>query len=263
MAPKENSYPPVACNAEDKPLVKEIFTILEKNSAIRKGIWPRRGENSGGKSKISHFKILAKKLFYNKLAIKTFLKDEKAVTHYGNAVKFQVARMEKGWKKAKITLTLTGAGLPHEDDIHEGSYIMDKWHEVRVLCPWFYQMKNLVDDRFDDIGAAIINSGEDIDIDIMNTNRKTPESIPPSTPPRTVSGSHERENHNALELENEEDIEWEKTDDENPLDDNITPTEPPSSSTLQPSATRSNTPSASQITPNIGSMISCRKPEVL
>ena len=126
MAPKENSYPPVAWNAKDKQLVKEIFTILEENSAIRKGIWPRRGENSGGKSKISHFKILAKKLFQNEPVIKTFLKDEKAITHYGNAVKNQVARMEKGWKKAKITLTVTGAGLPHEDDIHERSYIMDK-----------------------------------------------------------------------------------------------------------------------------------------
>ncbi len=230
---------------------------------IQKGIWPRKGENSGEKSKISHFKILTKKLFHNKPAIKTFLKDEKAVTHYRNAVKNQVARMEKGWKKAKITLTVTGAGLPHKDDIYEGLYIMDKWHKVRVLYPWFYRMKNLVDDQFDDIEAAITNSEKDIDIDIMNTNRKTPKSILPSTPPCTTSGSYERENHNAPELENEEDIEWEKTDDENPLDDNITPTEPSSSSTPQPSATRSNTPSASQITSNIGSMISRRKPKVL
>ncbi len=96
--------------------------------------------------------------------------------------------------------------MPHEDDIHKELYIMDKWHEVRVLWPWFYQMKNLVDNRFDNIGAAITNSGEDINIDIMNTNKKTPESIPPSTPPRTTSGSYERENHNTLELENEEDI---------------------------------------------------------
>lgn len=127
--------------------------------------------------------------------------------------------------------------MPHKDDIHEGLYIMDKWHKVRILCLWFYRMKNLVDDRFDDIEAAITNSGEDIDIDTMNTNRKTPESIPPSTSPRTTSGSYERENHNAPELQNEEDIEWEKTDNENPSNDNITPTEPPPSDTPQPSIT--------------------------
>ena len=70
-------------------------------------------------SKISHFKILAKKLFQNKSQIKDFLKDEKAVTHYGNAVKNQVAQLEKGWKKAKVILTVTEAGLHHEDDIYE------------------------------------------------------------------------------------------------------------------------------------------------
>lgn len=262
MAPKDNPYPPVAWNAEDKRLVKEIFTILEENSTIRKGIWPRRGENSGGKSKISHFKILAKKLFQNESQIKDFLKDEKAVTHYGNAVKNRVARLEKGWKKAKVALTVTGAGLPHEDDIHEGSYIMDKWHEVRVVCPWFYRMKNLVDDRFDDIGAAITNSGEDIDIDVMNTNRKTSKSIPstPSCPPPV---SQEGENYNVPDDENEEDIEWEKTDNEDDLEENINPAEPPLRNISQPTA-RSITPSSTgQITPNIGSIISRRKPGVL
>ena len=56
-------YPMVPWNVDDKGLGKEIFKILEENSTIRKGIWPRKGENSGGKSKISHFKALAQKLF--------------------------------------------------------------------------------------------------------------------------------------------------------------------------------------------------------
>ncbi len=91
MALKEISYPPVAWNVKDKWLIKEIFTILEENSAIQKSIWLCKGENFGRRSKISHFKILAKKLFHNELAIKTFLKDEKVVTYYGNAIKNQVA----------------------------------------------------------------------------------------------------------------------------------------------------------------------------
>ena len=139
-------YPPVAWNADDKRLVKEIFTILEENSTIRKGIWPRKGENSGGKSKISYFKALARKLFQSEPQIKDLLKEDKAVTNYGTTVKNRVAQLEKVRKKAKETVGVTGAGLPHEDDIHEGSYIMDKWHEVRVLCPWFYRMKHLVND---------------------------------------------------------------------------------------------------------------------
>lgn len=213
MAPS-SLYPPVAWNADDKRLVKKIFTILEENSSIRKGIWPRKGENSGRKSKISHFKALAKKLFQNEPQIKNHLKEERAVTHYGSTVKNQVARLEKRWKKAKETLGVTGAGLPHEDDIYEGSYIMDKWHEVRVLCPWFYRMKILVGGRFDDIGAAITNSGEDIDLDVMNTNRKT--SKPSVSPlPSQLSSNLDNEADNQAKYENNEEIaEWNKTDGE-------------------------------------------------
>ena len=40
-------------------------------------------------------------------------------------------------------------------------------------------MKLLVDNQFDDIGVAITNSGEDIDLDVMNTNRKV---LKPSSP---------------------------------------------------------------------------------
>lgn len=72
-----------------------VFTILEKSSAIQKGIWLHKGENSRKKSKISYFKILAKKLFYNKRVIKTFLKNEKAITYYGYVMKNQVAWMKK------------------------------------------------------------------------------------------------------------------------------------------------------------------------
>lgn len=75
--------------------------ILEKNSTIQKNIWLRKGENSRGKSKISHFKTLAKKLFQNEPQIKDFLKKEKVVTYYGTMVKNQVARLEKRLKKAK------------------------------------------------------------------------------------------------------------------------------------------------------------------
>ena len=74
-------------------------------------------------------------------------------------------------------------------------------------------MKNLVDDIFDDIGAAITNSGEDIDIDVINTNKKTSNSIPfiPSCP---LPVSQEGENYSVPDNENEEDIEWEKIDNE-------------------------------------------------
>ena len=88
--PPNSSYPLVAWNADDKRLVKEIFMILEENSIIQKGIWPRKGENSGGKSKICHFKALARKLFQGKFQIKNLLKEDKAFTYYSTTVKNQI-----------------------------------------------------------------------------------------------------------------------------------------------------------------------------
>lgn len=70
-------------------------------------------------------------------------------------------------------------------------------------------MKLLVDDQFDDIGAAITKSGEDIDLDVMSTNRKPSKSttlLLPSQPPFDPNL--------AANNKNEEEIEWEKTDDE-------------------------------------------------
>lgn len=72
-------------------------------------------------------------------------------------------------------------------------------------------MKNLVDNYFDDIGVSITHNGEDIDINIMNINRKTSKFIlfiwfcPPSV-------SQKGENYNISNDKNKKDIKLEKTD---------------------------------------------------
>lgn len=43
-------------------------------------------------------------------------------------------------------------------------------------------MKNFIDDQFDNIEAAITNNGDNIDIKIMNTNKKLSRFIPLSIP---------------------------------------------------------------------------------
>lgn len=115
-------------------------------------------------------------------------------------------------------------------------------------------MKHLVDDRFDDIGAAITNIGEDIDLDVMNTNRKTSKSATslfPSQPPFDPNL--------AADNKDEEEIEWEKPDNENQDGNNEQGTNNLSLNTLQPPATRSGTPHSqgTSITPTVGSAISC------
>lgn len=97
----------------------------------------------------------------------------------------------------------------------------------------------------------------------MNINKKTPTSIPPSTPPSTLLDFHKIENPNTPEIQNKKDNNWEKTDDKNLFNDKITLIEPSLSSIPQLSAIEFNTPTASQVTPNIGSIISYYKPGIL
>lgn len=108
------------------------------------------------------------------------LKDSKALTHYGNAVKYPIAKLEKSWKAAKETLGVTGAGLLNKKAIWNGpNEIRDKWTQVKEVCPWFYKMRDMVENRFDDVGAAITNSKRDVALDaIQNGDRRRKEKEP-------------------------------------------------------------------------------------
>ena len=59
----------------------------------------------------------------------------------------------------------------------------------------------------------------------MNTNRKISKSIP-STLSCPLPVSQKGENYNVPDDENKEDIEWEKTDNEDDHEENINPAEP-------------------------------------
>lgn len=75
---------------------------------------------------------------------------------------------------------MTGVGLPNEEAIWDGpNEIRDKWAQVKDICPWFYKMRDMIEDRFDDIGAAITNSRRDIALDAIqdgDRRRKEKES---------------------------------------------------------------------------------------
>ena len=139
-------YPPIVWAADSRRLVHQLFTVLEENSSIRKGIWPRKREH-GSKSKSANYKSLAKKLFAQEPEIGDRLEDSKVLTHYGMTIKNQISKLEKGFKVAKDMLRVTGSGLLHEGKIREDSELMSIWKEVEQFCPWFHHMKNMVEDR--------------------------------------------------------------------------------------------------------------------
>lgn len=64
-------------------------------------------------------------------------------------------------------LCVMGLRLLHEGEIREDTKLMSIWKEVELFYLWFYRMKNMVKDRFDDIGAAITNNRGEIEVDLM------------------------------------------------------------------------------------------------
>ncbi|MCJ1469693.1 hypothetical protein MMC07_008329 [Pseudocyphellaria aurata] len=163
--PKAQSYPTLRWNANNKRLIHELFNVLDDAPSIRKGLWPRRGESVSGGAKVIHRKNLARKLLESDPVFAVHVNNPIGLSHFEKAIKSQIWRLEKSWKKAKDTLGVTGAGLPDEDAIGNEGPVRDKWEEVKDICPWFFRMRDMVEDRFDDFGAAITNSETDAILD--------------------------------------------------------------------------------------------------
>ena len=131
MAPPKSSQverpklrnPPIVWTADNRRLIYQLFTILEENNLIQKGIWLRKREHSK-KSKTINYRNLARKLFAQETDIGNRLDDSKVLAHYEMTVKNQLSKLEKRFKTAKDMLRVTGSGLLHKGEIHEDTKLM-------------------------------------------------------------------------------------------------------------------------------------------
>ncbi len=64
-------------------------------------------------------------------------------------------------------LRIKSLRLLHEDEIYEDFKLMSIQKKVELFCSWFYCMKNIVEDRFDDINIAITNNRREIELNLM------------------------------------------------------------------------------------------------
>ena len=64
-----------------------IFTVLEEDDTIRRGIWPRKGDSVSGKSKSTHYKNLAQKVRVSEPEFQPLVtkNNGKAATHFGTS----------------------------------------------------------------------------------------------------------------------------------------------------------------------------------
>lgn len=83
-----------------------------------------------------------------------------------------MARLEKGFKKAWENLEIIGDNLPNKDVIQPEGKVWDKQKQIKITYLQYFCMKTLLEDRFNNIKAAIINSGKGIDLNLMDESRK-------------------------------------------------------------------------------------------
>ena len=168
------AYPTVLWSANNKHLVFKLFDMLETNDNLQRGIWPQKGDNVSGLNKVVVCKNITKKLLETKTKYKHLMTNLQALTHYENSVKNQLHKLKKNWKNAKETLRVTDAGLVYENKIWpRENEICSKWKEVKEVFLWYYRIKKLVEDRFDDVGAAITNRKTDVLLsDRQSDNKK-------------------------------------------------------------------------------------------
>ncbi len=140
MAPPKSSQledpkirnPPIVWTADNRRLIYQLFTILEENNSIQKGIWPRKGEH-GNKSKAVNYRNLARKLFAQETDIGNRLEDPKVLAHYGMTVENQISKLQKGFETAKEMLRVTGSGVLDKGEIREDTKLRSIWKEVELF----------------------------------------------------------------------------------------------------------------------------------
>lgn len=83
-----------------------------------------------------------------------------------------MTQLEKRFKEAWENLGIISGGLLNEDTIWSKSEVRDKQKQVQIICLQYFCIQALVEDRFDNIRAAITNNGKDIDLDLIDESRK-------------------------------------------------------------------------------------------
>lgn len=155
--PAKESFPVVPWPANNKHLIRALFTVLQENRGVRKGIWPPVGEVPSAAIRAGSCKVIATILLKDEASIKDFLKDPNASACYGTAIDNQITRLERTWGEARDILGTTRARPVNRDSLEEGTdAIRGKWDEAKKICPWFFIMRDIMEDRVQDVDIGML-----------------------------------------------------------------------------------------------------------
>lgn len=105
------------------------------------------------KSKLIYYKNSAPKIFVSNPKFQLFItkNDGKAATYLETSVTNQMGQLKKRFKEAWENLEITDGSLSNKNAIWPKSKVLDKWKQVKITCPWYFCIKALMKDRFDNI----------------------------------------------------------------------------------------------------------------
>ncbi|MCJ1461409.1 hypothetical protein MMC07_000006 [Pseudocyphellaria aurata] len=129
-------FPQVAWAANDRRLTWELSSILEDNSFLKRAIWPAPGDATAGKTKTTTYKELAERFFGGENSeYRKHVRGKAGKQFNSQSIKRQVGRIQDAFKKAKVQLGVTGAGLLSEDDIWPDSeFLINTLKSRRIDC---------------------------------------------------------------------------------------------------------------------------------
>ncbi|KAF7791807.1 hypothetical protein EIP86_002831 [Pleurotus ostreatoroseus] len=152
----------------------ELLRTISEHPDISRVIYPPEGGNAstqqgGGKSKTEFYFKLCYFMFPNDISVLDTLKTASAQKPWGMKIKNRLKSMEKTVREHVQEMGETGAGISKEDEIDMSldNELTNKWAIIKLTCPWFFEMRELMGERPNKITAGVGNSQDEIDTKVL------------------------------------------------------------------------------------------------
>ncbi|KZT25825.1 hypothetical protein NEOLEDRAFT_1024928, partial [Neolentinus lepideus HHB14362 ss-1] len=152
-----------------------LLRAITDDTNIKQGLFPGPGVNvstarGGGKLKSDHHWAVCVELFSQHLDYKECFDEAqegpaKAKKPWSNKIKNKLWKMTLVTKDINKTMGQTGEGITSEDQIKEGTEIVNKWEVIRVECPWYFDMKAFIAEHPNVTPTGLSNSTSEIDME--------------------------------------------------------------------------------------------------
>ncbi|KAF8056604.1 hypothetical protein FPV67DRAFT_1714403 [Lyophyllum atratum] len=172
----------------EKGLTEKLIASITDDKDIKQGLFPSPGAHAstthgGGRSKTDWHWDLAVLVFeahakYGpsiQAVVDAQKTNPKTASKLRNAwaekIKNRLKRMGEITRGYMAEMGETGAGIVRESDIDmtQDNKLTNKWKAIKEICPWFFDMKDLIAERPNLVPTGIGHSGTEIEMSALAT----------------------------------------------------------------------------------------------